>query len=44
MELKISLNPFDATMLVVGNVVGAGIFTTSGLLSAELQQYWLFIA
>ena len=43
MELKRSLNLFDAILLVVGNVVGAGIFTTSGLLAAELQQPWLFI-
>jgi len=43
LELKRSLNLFDAILLVVGNVVGAGIFTTSGFLAAELQQPWLFI-
>ena len=33
----------DATLLVVGNVVGAGIFTTSGFLAGELPRPWLFI-
>jgi APA family basic amino acid/polyamine antiporter len=42
-ELRRSLNLFDAILLVIGNVVGAGIFSTSGLLAAELQQPWLFI-
>jgi APA family basic amino acid/polyamine antiporter len=42
-ELRRSLNLFDAILLVIGNVVGAGIFMTSGLLAAELRQPWLFI-
>jgi APA family basic amino acid/polyamine antiporter len=44
MQLKRRLNLFDATSLVVGNVVGAGIFTTSGFLAGELPQPMLFIA
>ena len=44
MELKRRLNLFDATLLVIGNVVGAGIFTTSGFLANELPQPTLFIA
>ena len=30
-------------MLVVGNVVGAGIFTTSGFLAGELPQPFWFV-
>ena len=44
MELKRRLNLFDATLLVIGNVVGAGIFTTSGFLAGELPHPLLFIA
>lgn len=36
------LNLFDAVMLVVGNMVGAGIFTTAGFLAGELTNPWLF--
>ncbi len=43
MELKRELTLSDATLLVVGNVVGAGIFTTSGFLAGELPRPWLFI-
>jgi APA family basic amino acid/polyamine antiporter len=43
MALRRSLNLFDATLLVVGNVVGAGIFTTSGFLAGELPCPWLFV-
>jgi APA family basic amino acid/polyamine antiporter len=42
MPFKRKLNLFDATMLVVGNVVGAGIFTTAGFLAGELTNPWLF--
>jgi APA family basic amino acid/polyamine antiporter len=41
--LKRRLSLFDATLLVIGNVVGAGIFTTSGFLASELPQPFLFI-
>ena len=43
MPLKRRLNLFDATLLVIGNVVGAGIFTTSGFLAGELPQPLLFV-
>jgi APA family basic amino acid/polyamine antiporter len=43
MQLKRELNLSDATLLVVGNVVGAGIFTTSGFLAGELPHPLLFI-
>lgn len=43
MSFKRRLNLFDATMLVVGNVVGVGIFTTAGVLAGELTNPWLFI-
>ena len=42
MTFKRRLNLFDATMLVVGNMVGAGIFTTAGFLAGELANPWLF--
>ena len=41
--LKRRLGLFDATLLVIGNVVGAGIFTTSGFLAGELPQPHFFI-
>ena len=41
--LKRRLNLFDATLLVIGNVVGAGIFTTSGFLANELPHPTLFL-
>ena len=44
MQLKRRLTLFDATLLVIGNVIGAGIFTTSGFLAGELPQPLLFIA
>jgi len=44
MQLIRRLNLFDATLLVIGNVVGAGIFTTSGFLAGELPHPFFFIA
>jgi APA family basic amino acid/polyamine antiporter len=41
--LKRRLGLFDAILLVIGNVVGAGIFTTSGFLAGELPQPLFFI-
>ncbi|MFH0786223.1 MAG: amino acid permease [Pseudomonadota bacterium] len=43
MPLKKALTLSDATFLVIGNVVGAGIFTTSGFLAGELPHPWFFI-
>lgn len=42
MSFKRKLNLFDATILVVGNTVGAGIFTTAGFMAKELPNPWLF--
>jgi APA family basic amino acid/polyamine antiporter len=43
MGLQRSLTLFGAVMLVVGNVVGAGIFTTSGILAAHIDHPAAFI-
>ena len=43
MSLHRSLKLSDAILLVVGNVVGAGIFTTSGFLAGELPQPFWFV-
>lgn len=43
MELKRTLHLRNAIMMVVGNVVGAGIFTTGGLLAANVSHPWLYI-
>jgi len=43
MQMKRRLTLFDATLLVIGNVVGAGIFTTSGFSVGELPQPLLFM-
>lgn len=38
-----TLRPIDAVMIVVGNVVGVGIFTTTGFISAELPDARLIL-
>lgn len=38
------LGLFSATVLVVANMVGAGIFTTSGFIMHELQNPWALLA
>jgi len=43
MSLKRRLNLGDALLLIIGNVIGAGIFTTSGFLAGELPHPWLFL-
>ncbi|RPH84296.1 MAG: amino acid permease, partial [Desulfobacteraceae bacterium] len=43
MTLHRRLRLGDAILLVIGNVVGAGIFTTSGFLAGELPQPLGFI-
>jgi len=44
LELKRDLGLFDATMIVIGNVVGMGIFITTGLLAQELPHPLYIIA
>ncbi|HEX9610429.1 MAG TPA: amino acid permease [Gemmatimonadales bacterium] len=45
MELKRSLRLFDGLAMVVGVVVGAGIFRTPGLIAGHLGRPWLtFVA
>ena len=43
-QLERKLGPFSATAIVVANMIGAGIFTTSGLLAARLPgPGWVLI-
>ena len=41
--LRRSLGLFPATNIVIANIIGAGIFTTSGLLMADLGSPVLLI-
>src|SRR3970282_780573 len=42
-KLKRSLGLFPVTSIVIANIIGAGIFTTSGLLMAGLHSPMLMI-
>jgi len=42
-SLKRLLGPFPATNIVIANMIGAGIFTTSGLLLADLHSPMLML-
>jgi basic amino acid/polyamine antiporter, APA family len=42
-ELERRLNLFDATMIIVGNIIGVGIFTTTGLIADALPNPILII-
>ena len=45
LELKRSLRLWDGLAMVVGIMVGAGIFRTPGLVAAQLGRPWLtFVA
>jgi APA family basic amino acid/polyamine antiporter len=42
MQLFREIGPLSATFLVVGNIIGIGIFTTTGLIAAEIgNSPWL---
>ena len=43
-RLKRKIGTFSATNIVIANMIGAGIFTTSGLLMQDLLSPWLMIA
>lgn len=43
MQLKRRIGFFSATSIVVANMIGAGIFTTSGLLMNDLHHGWLML-
>jgi basic amino acid/polyamine antiporter, APA family len=43
-ELKKTLRPADAVMIVVGNVIGVGIFTTSGFIAGDLPDASMIMA
>ncbi|MDD4456856.1 MAG: amino acid permease [Syntrophotalea acetylenica] len=43
MQLNRQLSLTDAVLLIIGNVIGAGIFTTSGFLAEQLSHPWLFL-
>ncbi len=42
--LKKTLRPLDAVMIVVGNVVGVGIFTTTGFIAGDIPDARLIMA
>jgi APA family basic amino acid/polyamine antiporter len=43
-QLERRLSLFDATMIIVGNIIGVGIFTTTGLIADALTQPILIVA
>jgi APA family basic amino acid/polyamine antiporter len=43
-DLKRNLNLFTTTNIVIANMIGAGIFTTSGLLMQDLKQPVIMLA
>src|SRR5215831_5979709 len=43
-QLERRLSLFDATMIIVGNIIGVGIFTTTGLIADALSQPILIVA
>jgi len=43
-ELQKTLRPIDAVMIVVGNVIGVGIFTTTGFIAGDLPDARMIMA
>lgn len=43
-ELQKTLRPVDAVMIVVGNVIGVGIFTTTGFIAGDLPDARMIMA
>lgn len=44
MSLKRALGPFDATMVVVGGIIGAGIFINPYIVAQRLDSAWWVLA
>src|SRR5206468_3071936 len=42
-DFKRALGPFDATMVVIGGIVGAGIFVTPYIVAQRLDTPWLVL-
>ncbi|MGH7138123.1 MAG: amino acid permease, partial [Pirellulales bacterium] len=38
------LGPFDAVTLVVGGIIGSGIFLKPGVVAQKLDSFWLIIS
>ena len=44
MTFRRALGPFDATMVVIGGIIGSGIFINPYLVARELDSTWLVLA
>ncbi|HEY7473972.1 MAG TPA: amino acid permease [Vicinamibacterales bacterium] len=44
MTFRRALGPFDATMVVIGGIIGSGIFINPYLVARELDSSWLVLA
>jgi APA family basic amino acid/polyamine antiporter len=44
MSFKRALGPFDATMVVIGGIIGAGIFLSPGVVAQRLETPFLVLA
>ena len=43
-EFRRALGPFDATMVVIGGIIGSGIFINPSLVARTLDSSWQIIA
>jgi APA family basic amino acid/polyamine antiporter len=43
MSLRRALGPFDATMIVIGGIIGSGIFINPYLVARQLDSTWLVL-